>query len=172
MAFMSEAVIRPIDADSEAEIELVAQRMRNTLVEVLGAEQGTALYSMEWLIRRVCWHLDSEKSTAAVFLAEDSVGKIVGHTIVRKDVDGSGEAVGLFSTTYVEPDCRRFGVATELVKTGEAWIRDLGLASAETYTDRDKQKLIRLFGRQGYELSPTENQMVILRKNFSASTRP
>ena len=45
--------IRQINPSSSSEIELVAKRMRDTLMEVAGAERGEAMYSMEWLIERV-----------------------------------------------------------------------------------------------------------------------
>ena len=38
-----------INPHSTDEIELVAARMRQTLIEVLGEEEGTALSSMDWL---------------------------------------------------------------------------------------------------------------------------
>lgn len=55
----SDVKIREIDPILINEIELVATRMRQTLVEVLGPEKGTALYTMEWLLERVRWHLDN-----------------------------------------------------------------------------------------------------------------
>ena len=41
--------IRAIDPQSRAEVELVASRMRQTLVEVLGEEVGGNMYTMDWL---------------------------------------------------------------------------------------------------------------------------
>lgn len=161
------AVIRPINKHSDAEILLVARRMRQTLVEVLGAERGTALYTMDWLEQRVRWHLDAGQSTACVYLAEAADGEISGHTIVRKDLDSSQQEVGLFSTTYVATPFRRAGVASQLLKAGEDWIRGIGLLVAETYTDKDNHKLIQLFSGHGYQISPTENEMVILRKGLA-----
>lgn len=49
--------IRALDPGSEAEIDLVAQRMRRTLIDVEGEETGTALYTMEWLRDQVRFHL-------------------------------------------------------------------------------------------------------------------
>jgi GNAT superfamily N-acetyltransferase len=106
---------RPIDRCSDPEISLVAQRMRQTLVEVLGEERGTALYSLDWLLQRVKWHLDPQQAVAEIFLAEDCQGTIVGHTIVRKDLDIQGREIGLFSTTFVDPAFRKSGVATKLL---------------------------------------------------------
>ena len=61
---LSELKIREIDPTSKEEISLVASRMRETLIEVLGEERGTALYSMDWLRNRVLWHLDPTQTSA------------------------------------------------------------------------------------------------------------
>ena len=38
-----------MNADADDEVALVARRMRLTLMEVIGDEEGQAMYSMEWL---------------------------------------------------------------------------------------------------------------------------
>jgi GNAT superfamily N-acetyltransferase len=146
--------------------------MRQTLVEVLGEDEGTSLYTMDWLIQRVHWHLDPDQATASVFIAEDTRGTIVGHTIVRKDRDDLQQEIGLFSTTFVDPDFRRAGVAAKLLEEGENWILENGLLDSETHTAKDNLKLIQLFRKNGYTQSPGENQMVILRKKLEATTEP
>src|SRR5438034_4585227 len=95
------ARIRELDPLAEQEINLVAQRMRDTLIEVEGPDVGAALYSMDWLRERVRWHLNLQTALAKVFLAVQDDGKVIGHTIVRKEVDPQGSPYGLFSTTYV-----------------------------------------------------------------------
>ena len=79
---MNEIRIRPIDPNSEDEIDRAAQWMRATLIEVEGEETGITLYSLDWLRQRVRWHLDPACSLAAVLLAEETDGSIVGHSIV------------------------------------------------------------------------------------------
>lgn len=156
--------IRPIDPRSSAEIELVAQRMRQTLVEVLGKKAGEAMYSLDWLCDRVRFHLDPDRSTGAVFLAEDEKGAITGHCIVRVEPDPEEGQIGLFSTTYVVPEARRRGVALRLLRAGEAWMVERGLRTAVTYTDVGNEPLQRLYLGQGYELSNMPNSFVALRK--------
>jgi hypothetical protein len=85
--------------DCEAEIALVAQRMRDTLVEVEGPEVGGSLYSMDWLRERVRWHLNPLEAVARVYLAIDADQQVIGHTIVRKEEDEERGTFGLFSTT-------------------------------------------------------------------------
>ncbi|WP_053231592.1 GNAT family N-acetyltransferase [Sandaracinus amylolyticus] len=160
--------IREIDPTSDEEIEIVARRMRETLVEVLGAERGTAMYTMEWLRDRVRFHLDPARSTAVVYLAEDASGHVTGHTIVRLDVDEAERPVGLFSTTFVEPACRRSSIASELLRRGEAWIREQRMPRAITYTDEHNVKLIRLYEKHGYTRSPMGSAMVQLAKPLDA----
>jgi GNAT superfamily N-acetyltransferase len=156
--------IRAIDPGNAAEVELVAARMRQTLVEVLGDETGRSLYTMDWLIQRVRWHLDPAKSTAAVFLAETREGRVTGHTIVRIECDDAGKAFGLFSTTFVEPESRRLAVATQLLLRGEAWMRAHGMTEAATYTAETNAKLIGLYHKHGYAIVETRSEMVRLAK--------
>jgi GNAT superfamily N-acetyltransferase len=161
--------IRTMDPTSEAEIELVARRMRLTLNEVLGEEAGTALYSVEWLRQRLLWHLDPASCTGQVFLAEDAEGTIVGHTIVRIDADDAGEPIGLFSTTYVVPEARRRAVASRLLLAGEAWMIGHGMATAVTATSAANVKLIKLYEKHGYAVIGAHGDMVKLGRALPSS---
>lgn len=162
--------VREIAKGSQAEVDLVAQRMRETLVEVLGEERGTLLYTMDWLRERVLWHMDPSKSRAQIYLAEIDEGsgaRVAGHTIVRVDRDDGGRPIGLFSTTYVEPGARRSGVATSLLLRGEAWLMAEGMMVAVTDTSEANAKLIRLFEKHGYAIVVRASDMVRLEKRFS-----
>ena len=158
--------IRPIDPKSHEEVELVAQRMRSTLVDVLGEETGGSMYTMDWLRQRVLFHLDPAQSTAQVFVSENDQKHITGHCIVRIDRDDSGNQVGLFSTTYVEPESRRLGTANALLLHGEKWMIQQGMPKALTYTSDSNAKLINLYKKHGYEITVTdaEKKMVGLSK--------
>ena len=158
--------IRPIDAGSCNEIDLVASRMRLTLIEVLGEEKGTNLYSLDWLKQRVLFHLDPSQSTGQVFVAESSKTEIIGHFIVRIDCDDSGKEIGLGSTIYVAPEYRKQGVATTLLSTAEAWMLDHGMTEAVYYTATNNAKLINLYRRQGYEIVEEASEMVKLSKQL------
>jgi GNAT superfamily N-acetyltransferase len=144
-------IVRALDHDSPSEIELVAARMRATLVEVLGEERGGAMYTMDWLVDRVRFHLDPARSTGEVFVAVDETGQIAGHTIVRVEVE-DGERLGYFSTTYVIPEARRRGLAHALIEAGEAWMRARAMTRAATDTADDNHRLHRLFAAHGYAI--------------------
>ena len=62
--------IREINPNSNDEIALVASRMQKTLIEVMGEKRGSNFYSMEWLVERVQWHLNPER-TAKIYLIEN-----------------------------------------------------------------------------------------------------
>lgn len=160
-------MIRPIDPTSSAEIELVAARMERTLSEVLGA-RGESMYTRAWLVDRVRFHLDPERSTGAVFLAEVPEGsqteRIVGHTIVRVEAGEAGPDFGLFSTTFVAPEHRGHGVARALLARGEAWMRERRLELAVTYTDEGNTKLQGLFRSAGYSMRSATDDFVRLAK--------
>jgi GNAT superfamily N-acetyltransferase len=152
---------------SEAEIELIAERMLETLVEVLGKEEGGAIHTMEDVIQRVRWHLDPDAVCAQIFVAENGDQENVGHTIVRIDKDDDGEAIGLFATTYILPKVRRSGLAIRLLKRGEEWMLTQGMSVAATYTDKHNTKLHKLYLGQGYQMSPMPKSFVKLSKPLS-----
>lgn len=159
--------IRTLDPRSPSEIVLVAERMRRTLIEVLGEERGTAMYSMEWLRDRVGFHLDPARSDGQVFLAVDPGGEIHGHTIVRVERDDDGRRIGLFSTTYVVPARRRSGEASQLLRRGEEWMRERELPAAVTYTSETNAKLIALYEKHGYRIVLRSSEMVRLHKRLT-----
>ncbi len=167
---------RPIKRDSVAEIELVASRMRLTLMEVLGPERGIAMYDMDWLINRVRWHLNPANTNAEIFLAETADQEVVGHTIVRLDLSPSPpehpyqhdhSKYGIFSTTYVVPGLRRAGLANQLLEAGESWILAQGQSYAVTDTAADNGKLQLLFEKRGYSIIVHEGEMVRLGKSLT-----
>ena len=154
-------IVRPIDAASSDEIELVATRMRLTLIEVLGEARGATMYTLDWLRDRVRFHLDPSRSAGAVFVA-DIDRAIVGHTIVRVDADDAGAPIGLFSTTSVDPGARGRGVASALLDEGERWMRARSLSVFYTYTSTTNVKLIRLFEKRGYAIVDVRGEMLRL----------
>ncbi|MCA9596706.1 MAG: GNAT family N-acetyltransferase [Myxococcales bacterium] len=164
-------MIRPISRDDDAEIRLVAERMRKTLIEVLGPDVGTNMYSMDWLERRVRFHLDPSACRGEVFVAEDTEGHVVGHCIVRVETDDAGP-LGLFSTTWVEPEARRGGVASALLDSGEAFLRAEGLTRFATDTSAANVALQRLFEGRGFSqtLFVPKSNMVRLEKSAACTS--
>ncbi|MBZ0117118.1 MAG: GNAT family N-acetyltransferase [Sandaracinaceae bacterium] len=162
--------VREIDPMSSAEIALVAERMRATLVEVLGQERAVAMYSMDWLEDRVRQHVDPARSIGAVFVActepASSDSAIAGHCIVRVEHDEAGAPYGLFSTTYVVPEHRRGGVATALLCRGERWMRERALPLAATATSQANAKLIGLYEKHGYTIVLRAGEMLRLEKKL------
>lgn len=148
---MADYFVRPLRRDAADEIDLVAERMRLTLIEVLGPEVGADMYSMDWLRARVRWHLDPARCTGEVLIAEIK-GAIVGHTIIRLEPNPDGTLTGLFSTIYVAPETRRRGIADALVRHGEAWLTSLQMTTLGTSTSATNTALIALFERHGYAI--------------------
>ncbi|WP_431265286.1 GNAT family N-acetyltransferase [Roseateles chitinivorans] len=163
--------LRTLSLDDTAAIDLVATRMRETLIEVEGEAVGGAMYSMDWLRDRVHWHLDGR--AAEVVVADDATGAMVGHTIYRIESGGaalSAAPFGLISTTYVAPEARRLGVAQGLLAHAEEWFRKRHLLLSCTWTSETNRPLIALYARNGYveaERGPnqlTQTMMVRLTK--------
>ncbi len=162
--------LRDIDPGNAAEIELVAERMSATLIEV----EGQALYDIAWLRERVRWHLDAANTRARVVLGVDEDGTLVGHTIFRVERDEEGRHFGLVSTSYVIPTARRHGLAAMFLAEAEAWFRARKLPLAATWTSSTNAPLIALYARHGFaedQRGPndlTGTMMVRLAKRLSA----
>lgn len=162
-------VIRELDPSSGREVELVAVRMRETLIEVLGEQRGSTFYTMDWLRDRVLWHLDARNAEAKIFLSEDGHGRITGQAIARVEKGDHG-SYGYFSTIYVEPAARKRGVATSLLQRIEAWLREKGMPRIVYNTAETNDRLIRLFGRHGYTVTHRNCDMVQLTKALAAES--
>lgn len=157
--------ISTIDRESEVEIGLVAERMRQTLIEVLGEERGGSMYTMDWLRERVRFHLDPNRCDGEVFLARDLRGAIAGHAIVRVETERDLK-FGLFSTFYVAPQYRGAGVGRDLAAAGEAWMRERQVSEARTYTAEDNGPLHAMMRSLGYEIYLRKDDMVAFRKDL------
>lgn len=153
--------IRPLDPRSGKELDQVVEGMQATLLEVV----GRPLYERKWLEQRVLDHLDPSSIEGAVYIA--LAEKYCGHTIVR--VEGPG--LGLFSTTYVTPAARRYGLGRRLVEQGEKWMRGRGLERACTFTAAHNQPLQQLFGGLGYAMRPADDDFVCLERRLEARPR-
>ena len=155
-----------LDRNDTEQLELVAARMRATLVEVLGPEIGEPMYSLEWLRDRAASHVDG-RCVGAIFIAKDSGAEgNIGHIILRQELDAEGP-LGLVSTIYVLPAGRRHGVARQLVDAAHDWFRSRGLRRSATDTSNTNTPLIRLFNGLGYEIvfRSGEKNMVRLMKD-------
>ena len=167
------ATLRPLDIAAQGEVELVAERMRATLVEVLGEPRGRDMYSPEWLRARVRWHLDPAAVEGAVTLVETAAHGVAGHVLVRVEDDAVEGRHGLISTIYVLPAARRRGLADALVTWSEDWMRARGLRRAVTYTHPRNVPLHDLLLRRGYELEPMNAEFVRLARELrSRSAAP
>ena len=143
--------VQPVQAGDTAALDWVAQGMRDTLVEVEGRAQAEALHDMAWLRDRALSHVDGRLSPSAVWVARQGE-TIVGHCIVRRELDDAGP-LGLFSTTYVLPAFRRAGVAQALHAVAEDWFSAQGLQRRATWTSATNRPLIRLYERRGYRIA-------------------
>jgi GNAT superfamily N-acetyltransferase len=145
--------IREIDATSRNEIDLVAQRMQATLVEVEGEANAASLHTPEWIRERLLWHVSGCDVLAKVLVVTIDDGAIIGHTVLRREVNETGAHFGLFSTTYVLPAYRSTGVANRLLQAGEQWFAGIGLSSFCTWTSASNAKLLHLYQGNGYEIT-------------------
>jgi len=143
-------LIRPLDAEDADEVDLVAARMRETLVEVLGLQRARAVHSEAEIRERLLWHVDPLPGRQALALVSvDSRGSLSGHTLLRVEREHERD-VGLVATTYVAPPYRRQGVAARLLAAGETWLSSQGVVELVTYTDAHNTPLQELYRKHGY----------------------
>lgn len=160
--------IREINPNSEFEVELVAKRMRQTLIDVLGEEKGASMYTMDWLKQRVLWHLDSKNTIAKIFLTVTPDERISGQAIARIEYSEDRNPFGYFSTIYVEPESRQQGVATSLLVCVEQWLIKMKMPKIIYNTAESNSKLIRLFREHGYVVTDAQSNMVQLTKQLKS----
>jgi len=159
-------VLRDFDPARVADFDWVALGMHLTLAEVEG-EKGREAYSLAWARTRLREMLERPHPFhAKVFLAvfEDDLDAIVGHTILRLNTMPDGVVYGLVSTTYVDPDHRRAGLADRLLDRGEAWLLAQGMTELATWTSSTNLRLIRLYEKHGYaitESGPNDGTLMV-----------
>lgn len=156
--------VHRVEPDDAATIDLIAQRMRLTLVEVLDETRADEMFDHPALLERVRWHLDRSDPDrrAEVFVALLD-GDVVGHTMLRVD-DVDGERLGLFATTYVTPPARRAGAASALLLAGERWMRAQGMTVAATFTDARNDRLLAFYAAHGYECRQLDQEWATARR--------
>ncbi len=158
--------IRPLDFESESEVLVVAERMRETLVEVLGETRGSSMYSMDWLCERVRTHRDPGDTSRGVYVVEDSHQRIAGHVMARTEAAEDGTTLLHFSTIFVEPRLRRAGLASSLVAFVERWARESRCSKIIYNTAIDHTAILGLFAKHGYVITHRTEEMVQLTKSL------
>ncbi len=151
--------IRALNPNSEEEINLVASRMRLTLIDVLGEDRGGAMYSIDWLVDRVREHI-SMGDRGRVLLVEHN-GEVVGQAMARLE----GDCV-LFSTVYVQPEHRRKGIAGGLIKAISEWSKEIGVSKIEYNTAKNHINLIKLFQKFNFVKAYDSGEMTKLIKKI------
>lgn len=153
---------RPLNRQSQEEINSVAQNMKKTLMEVMGEEKGSQYYSMDWLLERVYWHIELG-DRAKIILCEDAFSNLIGQAIVRVEFDEDLEQeIGYFSTIYIEPAIRKQGAASLLINQVHEWCKEKQLQIVSYSTAKDNEKLLSLFHKFGYEKTLKTDEMVKL----------
>lgn len=150
--------IRPLNPNSKQEIDLVADQMQKTLVDVMGPEKGTNYYSKSWLKERVKYHIDLADD-AVVFVACDD-NKVIGQAIVRIELDKDKLKYGYFSTIYIQPKYRQQGVASELVKKIINWCSNKRLPYIVYNTAKNHQKMKSLLLKFDFDEALSSDDMV------------
>lgn len=162
--------VSQLETWTRADLDLIARRMRATLVEFLGEKAGKSLYTLAWLRDRAALHLDGT-CEGGIFVARLASGESVGHIIVRIESDEVGP-LGLVSTIYVEPAYRRRGAACQLVDAAHRWFQARGMKRYATNTSKDNAPLIRLLDGLGYRIAlhfEEKNMVQLMKQSVNAA---
>lgn len=92
----------------------------------------------------------AESSNAIVVIGEKSDGGIAGFVIVHIE-RVAGRVRGYVVTLDVAPDCRREGIASELMREAERRANAAGARSMELHVFTGNEGAIRFYERMGYE---------------------
>lgn len=159
--------IRPLDSTSTEEIALIADRMKKTLVDVMGEEKGSSYYPDDFFLERLKWHIDL-KDHCELLVCE--LGQqIVAHAIVRVENDEEihHKPFSYFSTIYTAPEWRRRGLARQLIEKVHEWSLKKSLDKITYSTAKNHHGLISLFEEFGYNIIVETDEMVRMAKELS-----
>ena len=90
---------------------------------------------------------------AAVLLAEDYLGRVVGlaELSIRPYAEGCvTDRVAYLEGWFVEPDSRRLGIGRALVDAAEDWGRDQGCSEFASDADPENDVSVRSHGALGF----------------------
>ena len=120
---------------------------------------GVAAEPEGWLLTDGGWrsaaderrHLKSLRGSgdAAVFVAEDAAGRLVGRLSVARDTHPAGVHVADLGI-LVAADCRRQGIGRDLLAAAVAWARGEGVLKLELHVFPHNAAAIALYERHGF----------------------
>ena len=90
----------------------------------------------------------------ATFVAEGAAGGLAGFVEVgtRSYAEGcESRPVAYIEGWYVDPDARRSGVGTALIRAAETWARELGLREIASDVEPDNDASLQTHRALGYE---------------------
>jgi len=159
--------VRPLNIKSESEKDLIAKRMRLTLIDVMGEEKGSDFYPSSFFKERLEWHLNLEDK-CGVLVCESEAKDILSHVIVRveKDSDIHYRPFGFFSTIYVVPKWRRKGIARLMINEVHKWCLERNLSKVTYSTAINNDGLLSLLKELKYVEFKRAYEMVSLVKSL------
>ena len=102
----------------------------------------------------VQWHAYiSEKlrsDEAAVFVAEDESGQLLGFSVIDIEEDGA-EPFGMLCDLLVLPESRSHGIGAALMQRDFEWFRQKGINDIYLESGRDNHHAHAFFERRGFE---------------------
>lgn len=93
-------------------------------------------------------HLASDE--AAVFVAEDAEGQLLGFSVIDIEEDGA-DPFGMLCDLLVLPQSRTQGIGTALMQTDFAWFKEKGIKDIYLESGRENHNAHAFFEHHGFE---------------------
>tara|TARA_X000000950_G_C13771636_1_gene601274 strand:+ start:185 stop:721 length:537 start_codon:yes stop_codon:yes gene_type:complete len=152
-----EYLIRDIDPKKHKEIDLTVNRAMQTVLETIPEFKGAPENALKvWpnftfdKMKEMFIKDYSNPDHRTLFLVDTSKDFIIGHAICSIKRDEELNKYGYCFSRYIDPEYRKRGLATKLLKEQEKWYVEKSAKYILAETHENNSKLKGLFEKQGY----------------------
>ncbi len=134
-------IIRPAKAEDHPQLRTLVMRFRESLADLEGRRAATTRADAEAELG------EYEEKGFPLFVAEDEEGGLSGYLVCRLD----GKTVWAESL-FVEPSCRRRGIASQLYAEAERLAKNLGSRTVYNWVHPRNDAIVSFLKRRGYDV--------------------
>jgi ribosomal protein S18 acetylase RimI-like enzyme len=150
--------IRPIDPDRASELDLVARRCMDTVLETIPEFEGRediarshlSNFTLAQMTDMIRADLTDPAKRIMLAVADDV---IAGQALYSVKTDRAGTLYGFCFSRYVLPEYRRNGIAAKLLTDALEWFKREGARYVIAQTHVENIPLQHLFEAQGFTRS-------------------
>ncbi|MBX2799748.1 MAG: GNAT family N-acetyltransferase [Myxococcales bacterium] len=149
---MSEIHLRPLDPDSDRELDHLCVFSMMTLWESRPEMRidPSLLPDFGFEAHRTLYQAGARNPKHRYLIALDAEANIVGHSVVVIRHDRDETPYGYFWSRYVLPTARRQGLARRFLREAVTWFEEQGATFAEVHIHVENTPLRQLFESEGF----------------------